>query len=184
MRTGRSRGATVVLAASTIGCVAACGHQVASSGAPGAVSGSSPTSRSTAQPTDASPRYVVSRVTVATTIDGEMHLAPPAGDRPDISGPQAFAVARRQFGDPKGITTPRVVLTRYTNRSQGVDRLVWAVIDFGGSCQPVGPNRGPSAPPLPAEHPCLSVTFLDAHTGQVVGGYGTGDSRVVDPPVH
>jgi hypothetical protein len=116
-------------------------------------------------------------------VAGNIYFAPPpAGATPRISAATAFVSARHTWGDPQGTAMPEVVLISYTNDGQGdmlpgggirrfdVDRLVWAVVDQGAGCAPVGP-----ADPDPQEqtpqvfNDCLVISCVDARTGQPDG---------------
>lgn len=120
------------------------------------------------------------------TVAGSVHLdPPPAPPAAAIRAGAAFATARRYYGDPQGDRAPRIVLTSYTNATQGtirsngsvslsfVRRLTWAVIDHSAACfssggGPALPSDAPSRPPE-RPHPCLSVAFVDARTGRDLG---------------
>lgn len=129
------------------------------------------------------------RVSLAVRVDNTVTLAPPpANARTRVSGTRAFALARRRYGDPQGTVTPRVALASYTNSSQGtiladggtrlfyVHRLAWVVIDFGGVCVGTGgpATQGSPAPTPLVSHRCLSLSFIDAHTGRDLGGISDG----------
>lgn len=141
-------------------------------------------------PAMSGPTYAVAHLRVTATITGNIYLAPPPAATPArISAATAFRTARHQWGNPEGTTTPRVVLTSYTNNGQGtiradntikrfyVHRLTWAVIDYGGICLVSGnaPTPPGSPPPTPAySHDCLTTSFVDALTGRDLGSMDEG----------
>jgi len=137
---------------------------------------------------------VTLRVRVPVTVDGAIHLDPPPAVAPDVSAPIALAAARRAYGDPRGATRTRIALTSYTNDAQGtldangalvpdlVGRLSWAIVDYGGTCQAVGPAPARSASPMPPPtfNHCLTISVIDAHTGAPLDSHLDGGPAVAD----
>jgi len=191
-RVGRVLAAGFVAAALAAGCARVT---PASAG-----SASSPPARPTrgavlpATPTRTGPGYVVTRVVVPVRVDNSVRLDPPAAtSRPRISGSRAFTLARRWYGDPRGTATPRVALTSYTDTVQGTTlagggtrplhhRLVWVVIDYGGTCAGTEAPAAPGSPrPTPVvRRPCLFLSFVDARTGRDLGGMSEAGPGVHD----
>lgn len=146
-------------------------------------------------PTGTPPQYAVVILRVTADIDGgSVVLAPPPGTRPaHISAATAFGLARHRWTNPRGSTTPRVILANYTNNNQGtiradnsikrsyVHRLTWVVIDYGGTCLLSDNAPVPAGAPAPTptySHNCLTLSFVDALTGRDLGSMDEGGQGV------